>query len=139
MSVLDDDVSGLALSAVLGVVGLVVAGVVALACFKSLHVSPASTASVQHIYFEAEGDTLALAASDTLSRLAEAARDNDQLVLLINGVQDARGDPIAAQRRALRVRHALEANGVPPSQLVLSKPLTERSGREARRVDVRLE
>ncbi len=139
MSVQDDDVSGFALAAVLGIVALVVAGVITLACFKSLHRPPASTASVQRIYFEADGDTLAMASSETLSRLAQAAREDGQMVLLINGVQDPLSDATAAQRRALRVRHALEANGVPPSQLMLSKPVAARGEREARRVDVHVE
>ena len=70
------------------------------------------------------------------------ARDDAQRMVLITGVHAATGDATAAQRRALRVRHALEADGVPPAQLVLSKPLAARAGsgaKEARRVDLQLQ
>jgi outer membrane protein OmpA-like peptidoglycan-associated protein len=141
MSVQDDDVQGYALGAVFGIVALVVAGVVALACFKTLQ-SPPESSAAQRIYFEADGDTLSVAANEALAAVAEAARGNGQVLLLINGVHEPRGDTAAAQRRALRVRHALEANGVPATQLVLSKPLAVRAAggsKESRRVDVRTE
>jgi hypothetical protein len=141
MSVHDDDVQGYALGAVFGIVALVVAGVIALACFKALQSSalPADSASAAHIDFEA--DALSADANEVLVRVADAARQDDQVMVLITGVYAQADEGAAAQRRALRVRHALEANGVPPSQLVLGKPLLRRAvgGKAARRVDVQLQ
>ena len=142
MSVHDDGVQGYALGAVFGVVALVVAGVIALACFKVSPATPSSAAGALHVYFETDADTLSAEANEVLARMADAARDDAQRMVLIVGVHAATGDATAAQRRALRVRHALEADGVPPAQLVLSKPLAARAGsgaKEARRVDLQLQ
>lgn len=144
MSVQDDDVQGYALGAVFGVVGLVVAGVIALACYKGLQSSRqvATSPGAQSVYFAADGESLSPDATELLARIAESARDNAQLLILVAGVRDAAGDPALAHRRALRVRHALEANGVAPSQLVLGQPVRSRSagqGAQGRRVEVTLQ
>jgi len=143
MSVHDDDVQGYALGAVFGIVALVVAGVIALACFKALQSSAlsADSASAEHIYFDAEADALPADANEALLRVAEAARQDDRVMVLITGIYAQADEGVAAQRRALRVRHALEADGVPPAQLVLGKPLHTRAGgaKAARRVDVLLQ
>ena len=138
MSAQDDSVQGYALGAVAGIVGLVLAGVIALACAKGLRGDSADT-SAQRVYFDVTGEVLTTEADELLARIAEAARTNEQLMVVIAGVRDAKGDTAAAQRRALRVRHALEANGVPPQRLALSQPLPAgRSAKETRRVDVSL-
>jgi outer membrane protein OmpA-like peptidoglycan-associated protein len=145
MSVHDDDVQGYALGAVFGIVALVVAGVLALACFKTLQ-SPASSSvfaagSGEHIYFDADADALPAEANEVLMRMADAARQDDRVLVLIIGVYGRADEAALMQRRTLRVRHALEANGVSPSQLVLGKPLYARAGdaKAARRVDVLLQ
>ena len=54
---------------------------------------------------------------------------------------DAATNAELAKKRALAVRHALEANGVAPERLVMDKPMLTGGGadaREARRVDLRL-
>ena len=138
MSAQDDSVQGYALGAVAGIVGLVLAGVIALACAKGLQSDPGDP-SAQRVYFDATGEVLTAEADELLARIAEAARADEQRMVLIAGVRDAKGDTTAAQRRALRVRHALEANGVPPVRLALSQPLpAPRSAKETRRVDVSL-
>ena len=142
MSAQDDDVQGYALGAVFGVVALVVAGVIALACFKTLHFQASQAPPLaQHVYFEPLGEHLTAEAASVLARLAEAARENPQLTLLIAGVRGAQVDTAADQRRVLRVRHALEADGVQPAQLVLG-PAVEMSARgdakETYRVDITL-
>lgn len=143
MSVHDDDVQGYALGAVFGIVALVVAGVVALACFKTLLSSTPSdgSASAEHIYFDAEADALPADANEVLLRVADAARQDDRVMVLITGIYAQADEGAVAHRRALRVRHALEADGVPPSQLVLGKPLHTRAAgaKAARRVDVLLQ
>lgn len=141
MSAQDDSVQGYALGAVAGIVGLVLAGVIALACAKGLQ-RPHDSASSQRVYFGSAEDALSTEADETLARVAEAARRDERVVVLITGVRDANGDTASAQRRALRVRHTLEANGVPPAQLVLGQPLAapRRGGaKQARRVDISLQ
>jgi outer membrane protein OmpA-like peptidoglycan-associated protein len=150
MSAQDDEVQGYALAAVLGIVALVVAGVIGLAVAKSLRQPAVQTAVVQEatdtterVYFELGQDSLPAGADETLARVAEALRQNSQAVVLISGFHDASGDPAGnaelAKRRAQRVQHALEANGVAAAQLRLSKPVLTTGGgdpREARRVEL---
>lgn len=147
MSVHDDDVQGYALGAVFGIVALVVAGVLALVCIKTLQSSASSSvfasgsASAEHIYFDTETDALPAGANEVLMRVAEAARQDDRLLVLITGVYGRAEEAALMQRRSLRVRHALESNGVSPSQLVLGQPLYTASAdaKAARRVDVLLQ
>ena len=96
-------------------------------------------------YFASGSDALPEGAAQQLVELADAVRGQPGKAVLISGFHDASGDPAKnaelAKNRALAVRHALEANGVAPDQLVLAKPaLTPGGGdpREARRVEVRL-
>jgi hypothetical protein len=147
MSVHDDDVQGYALGAVFGIVALVVAGVLAMVCFKTLQSSASSSvfasgsATGEHIYFDADADALPADANEVLMRVAEAARQDDRVLVLITGVYGRADEAALMQRRTLRVRHALESNGVSPSQLVLGKPLYARAGdaKAAGRVDVLLQ
>ncbi|MBC7996168.1 MAG: OmpA family protein [Rhizobacter sp.] len=138
MSAQDDSVQGYALGAVAGIVGLVLAGVIALAIATGQR-GGSGDPSAQRVYFDASGEALTTEGDELLARIAESARANEQLMVVIAGVRDAKGDTAAAQRRALRVRHSLEANGVPPERLALSQPLpAARSAKESRRVDVSL-
>ncbi|WP_457334072.1 OmpA family protein [Rhizobacter sp. P5_C2] len=154
MSDQDDDVQKVALGAVAFVVALVLAGVIGLAASRVLHAPKASgtavattadTSAAERIYFEVGQDSLPADATDVLNRVAEAARSNGGTVL-ISGFHDASGDAAAnaelAKRRALRVQHALEANGVTADHLQLSKPaVTTGDGdpKAARRVELRLQ
>jgi outer membrane protein OmpA-like peptidoglycan-associated protein len=160
MSDQDDDVQKYALWAVAFVVLLVVVGVIGLAASRVLHAPRASgsaatdsvtatpaaaTPAVERIYFDVGQDSLPADATDVLNRVAEAARSNGGTVL-ISGFHDASGDAAAnaelAKRRAQRVQHALEANGVTAEHLQLSKPaLTTGDGdpQAARRVELRLQ
>jgi len=160
MSDQDDDVQKYALGAVAFVVVLVLAGVIGLAASRVLQAprtaGPAATATagtrataaatgVERIYFEVGQDSLPADAIDVLNRVAEAARSSGGTVL-ISGFHDASGDAAAnadlAKRRAQRVQHALEANGVSADHLQLSKPaLTTGDGdpQAARRVELRLQ
>lgn len=150
MSAQDDEAQGYALGAVFGIVALVVAGVIGLAVAKGLHrptpqaeVVQEFTGTTERVYFELGQDSLPAGADETLARVAEALREDSQAVVLISGFHDASGDPAAnaelAKRRAQRVQHALESNGVAAAQLRLSKPALTTGGgdaREARRVEV---
>lgn len=153
MSDQDDDVQKVALGAVAFVVALVLAGVIGLAASRVLHapkagataMAGADAAAIERIYFEVGQDSLPADATDLLNRVAEAARSNGGTVL-ISGFHDASGDAAAnaelAKRRAQRVQHALEANGVTADHLQLSKPaVTTGDGdpKAARRVELRLQ
>jgi outer membrane protein OmpA-like peptidoglycan-associated protein len=113
-------------------------------------VKPAAAAVAQEaqprVYFEVDSDALPADAVEVLNRVADAARGKPGTTVLISGFHDATGNPEhnadLAKRRAQAVRHALEANGVSPSQLVLDKPQETTGGadaREARRVEMRLQ
>ena len=146
----NDDAQPYALGTVAAVVTLVVAGVLALAIGRSaaprLPVpAAAAEAGAPRVYFEVDSDALPADAMEVLNRVAEAARNDPGAPVLISGFHAARGDARRnaelALRRAQAVRHALEANGVPASQLQIDRPqqsLGEGDPREARRVEIRL-
>jgi outer membrane protein OmpA-like peptidoglycan-associated protein len=156
MSDQNDEGQNYALMVLALVVGLVVAGVIALAAATTLgrHAKTAAPPAAAatgvaepdgRIYFEVGSDALPAGASDVLVRVADAARADTSKVVQISGYHDATGDAAQnaelAKKRALAVRHALEANGVAPDRLVMDKPLVTTGGtdaREARRVDMRL-
>ena len=168
MSDQNDDGQTYALMVLAGLLALVVAGVLGLAAFKGLGGAArgstgtaanaagnmaAKNAATQlvvgapegRVYFELGSDALPADASEVLVKVADAARAESGKVVLISGFHDATGDAALnaelAKRRALAVRHALEANGVSPDRLVMDKPSVMTGGadaREARRVEVRL-
>ena len=170
MSDANDDTQNYALAVLAGVVALVIAGVLALAIGSTADTpaaapeqgsaAPASAeggaaaamgaatadAALPRIYFDVDSDALPAEAADILARVAEQARAKPGSAVLISGFHDASGDAEhnadLAKRRAQAVRHALEANGVAPEQLVLDKPQQTLGGgdpREARRVQLRLQ
>lgn len=159
----NDEAQSYALMVLAGLVALVIGGVLALAIFSTQRAKPlpAATAPTSaaaaamasadaaepeaRVYFETGSDALTNEAQAALTRAADAARADGSKSLLISGFHDASGDAAQnaelAKKRAIAVRHALEANGVTPDRLVLDKPALTTGGsdaREARRVDVRL-
>jgi outer membrane protein OmpA-like peptidoglycan-associated protein len=156
MSDQNDDTQNYALMVLAGVVALVLAGVIALAVSTSMSSAskkPAAAApatamaspEADRLYFEVGSDALPADAPTVLAKVADAARASAGASVLISGFHDASGDPVQnadlAKRRAQAVRHALEANGVAPERLVMSKPEMTAGGadpREARRVELRL-
>ncbi len=158
MSDQNDESQNYALMVLAGLVALVVAGVVALAAYKGMGSaanapSPANAAVAAivagepegRVYFELGSDALPATASAMLVKVADAARMQGGKVVLISGFHDASGNAATnaelAKKRALAVRHALEANGVAPDRLVMDKPAIATGGadaREARRVEMRL-
>ena len=162
MSDNNDDTQNFALAVVAGVVALVIAGVIALAASTVMSAAPATPAAVaeavaptaaneagvapERLYFEVGSPALPADAAEVLTRVAEAARASAGATVLISGFHDASGDAAQnaelAKNRALAVRHALEANGVAPDHLVMSKPAVTTGGgdpKEARRVELRVQ
>ena len=161
----NDEAQSYALMVLAGLLVLVIGGVLALAIFSTQRAKPATKAAAPtsatataaatagadaaepeaRVYFETGSDALSNEAQAALTRAADAARADGSKSLLVSGFHDASGDAAQnaelAKKRAIAVRHALEANGVTPDRLVLDKPaLTTGAAdaREARRVDVRL-
>jgi outer membrane protein OmpA-like peptidoglycan-associated protein len=107
-------------------------------------VVPANAA--ENLYFAVGSADLPTDASEKLARVADAARANAGTSVLISGYHDATGSAAKnaelAKLRAVAVRHALEANGVAPDRLQMSKPVETTGGtdpKEARRVEMRLQ
>lgn len=155
----NDEAQSYALMLLAGLVALVIGGVLALAIWSTQRATPPAKAAAPasamanadasapeaRVYFETGSDALSNEAQAALASAAEAARADGSRSLLISGFHDASGDAAQnaelAKKRAMAVRHALEANGVTPDRLVLDKPALTSGGsdaREARRVDVRL-
>lgn len=105
------------------------------------------TATVAEILYFAVGSAdLPADASAKLARLADAARASTVTSVQISGYHDASGGAAKnaelAKQRALAVRHALEANGVSPDRLQMSKPVETTGGtdpKDAHRVEMRLQ
>ena len=155
----NDEAQSYALMVLAGLLALVIGGVLALAISSTQRaelsaraaaatraIAGADTAEPDaRVYFETGSDALSNEAQAALTRAADAARADGSKSLLISGFHDASGDAAQnaelAKKRAIALRHALEANGVSPDRLVLDKPALTADGtdaREARRVDVRL-
>ncbi len=111
-------------------------------------VSDAASITVEYgvvkLYFASGKTALAAGADAALSDVVTGARGGKKVV--ISGFHDSRGNAVAnadmARRRAMAVRDALLAAGVPASQITLEKPAqTAGSGsdEEARRVEIALQ
>ena len=154
----NDDTQNYALMVLAGLIALVIAGVLMLAA-RSGHggtaKGPSATTTAVaaaiagepegRVFFASGSDALPADSSEVLVKVADAARAATGKVVLISGFHDASGDAATnaelAKKRALAVRHALEANGVAPDRLVMDKPMLTSGGadaREARRVEMRL-
>lgn len=168
MSSNDDDATRYGLAVVAGVIGLVVVGVLALALSRlagtpsgssatasataamptSMPTSAAAEAGFappEKLYFAVGSDALPAGSDAVLARVADAARAQNGVSVLISGFHDATGNPEMnadlAKRRAFAVRHALESYGVSPDRLVMNRPELTTGGaddQEARRVELRL-
>jgi outer membrane protein OmpA-like peptidoglycan-associated protein len=152
MSEQNDNTQSVALWVVFGVVGLVVASAVTFAAVRdSDSTSPRRSSSsmaindAPRVYFEVADDLLPAAASQPLGQVADAARADTTKSVHIVAFHDATGNVAKnvelARRRAERVHHALEANGVSPQQLVVSDPVAgpeSADPKELRRVELQL-
>lgn len=109
----------------------------------SIHVEQ----GVVKFYFASGSAALAAGAGDALADMVRAARASEgRRKLVISGFHDPVGDPVRnadlAHRRALAVRAALQAAGVPDAQIELAKPRQlsgSGSDADARRVEISLQ
>lgn len=98
---------------------------------------------VVRFYFASGQAELAAGAADAMTDLVRAAKGGRTLV--ISGFHDATGDAVKnaalARQRAVAVRDALKAAGVPERQIELKKPeqLAGGNDAEARRVEISLQ
>lgn len=111
-------------------------------------VSDAASVKVEQgvvkFYFASGKADLAAGASQALADMVKSAKAGRKLV--ISGFHDATGSAVKnaelAKQRALAVRDALKAAGVPESQIELKKPeqiTGSGSNAEARRVEISLQ
>ncbi len=129
-----DDTQGIALAVAMVVAALVVAGVLGLAVMRAptradTHTTAAAAdealGPVERIEFEPGSAALPPDSTQALQRAAESARADGGLAVLVLPFQAASADASAralAESRARAVRHALEANGVPPQQIIIARP-----------------
>ncbi|MES2685326.1 MAG: OmpA family protein [Pseudomonadota bacterium] len=118
------------------------------AALSAQAVSDAASITVEYgvvrFYFASGDAELAAGAADALVDVVKGARGGKKV--LISGFHDAKGNAARnaelARQRALAVREALIAAGVPDSQIRLDKP-TQTAGTgsdaEARRVEIALQ
>jgi K(+)-stimulated pyrophosphate-energized sodium pump len=100
----------------------------------------APAATTAKFYFDSGKAELPAASADSIAKLAAAGKSGGKT--LISGFHDASGDPAQnaelAKQRAIAVRDALKAAGVPEDRIELKKPEQVNAGdaAEARRVEV---
>lgn len=124
------------------------AGLPASAALAAQALSDAASITVEYgvvkFYFASGDDKLAAGAADALVDVVKGARGGKKV--LISGFHDDKGSAARnaelARQRALAVRQALIAAGVPDSQIRLDKPAQTAgtgSDAEARRVEITLQ
>lgn len=146
-----DETSRWGLIIVTAVVSLVVVGTVGLGVFKARHTKAPQAQSASHalpsykLYFESGSAALPADAQAVLSEVSHRARADAGMTVILMGFHDATGNAELnaelAKNRAQAVQHALQANGVDPLAISLSKPQVTQGGsdpKEARRVDILL-
>ena len=160
MSDQNDETQNYALLALAGVLTLVIAGVLTLAIGTSragrttppaaLAVGAAPVAGAGavvaptgRIYFELGSDAIPAESAAVIATVADTAKAKPGAKVLISGFHDASGDAAVnaelAKNRALVVRDALAAAGLPADSLLMAKPALTTGGadpKEARRVDL---
>jgi outer membrane protein OmpA-like peptidoglycan-associated protein len=107
---------------------------------------PALGAPLTIIYFETGQSAMPASAAQPIEQIIDAMNATPAAVLVLSGYHDASGDPARnaqlAKERAMHVREALTARGVPAERVLLRKPEVAEAGgadsREARRVEIRL-
>lgn len=159
----EDDDLRIVLGVIFGVIALVIALVVGLGVHK-LHrakapakaevvmveeafveVEPQGEALVM-LYFAVGEAALPANSADALTKVKTAIVEKEGVIVLLSGFHDETGDAASnaelAKNRALAVKTALVAAGVPAEKVLLRKPaVTVGSGspEEARRVEVRVQ
>lgn len=159
----EDDDLRIVLGVLFGVIALVIALVTGLGV-HSLHrakaPAKAEVVMAEEVYAEVEpqGDALVMVyfavgeaavpaeSAEGVAKVKMALGEKAEAIVLLSGFHDETGDPAAnavlAKNRAMAVKEALVAAGVPAEKVLLRKPaVTTGSGNadEARRVEIRVQ
>jgi len=157
----DDDNQNLVLGILFGIIALVIGLVIGLAGYVSgqnVRSGPATMlaadaadiaevgAPLVKLYFDSGKSTLPANAADELARIVARLKEAAGKIVLISGYHDETGGAAVnaeiSRARALEVRRALVAAGVPADKVAMRKPAVTLGGgdaAEARRVELRVQ
>lgn len=160
----DDDNQNLVLGILFGIIALVIGLVIGLATYVTgqtrVAAAPAAEAVVVEevveiaevgeplvkLYFEVGKAELPATAGDDIAKVMAKLHEDDSKLVLISGYHDETGGAAVnaevAKARAVAVKEALVAAGVPADKVKMRKPAVTLGGTdaaEARRVEVRVQ
>ena len=157
----DDDNQNLVLGILFGVIALVIGLVIGLASYvtgQTREAAPAAVAAVEapeiaevgepliKLYFDSGKAELPANAAEEVAKVVAKLQDEPAKLVLISGYHDETGGAAVnaevAKARALAVKDALIAAGIPADKVNLRKPAITLGGgeaAEARRVEVRVQ
>lgn len=157
----DDDNQNLVLGILFGVIALVIGLVIGLASYvtgQTREAAPAAVAAVEapeiaevgepliKLYFDSGKAELPANAAEEVAKVVAKLQEEPAKLVLISGYHDETGGAAVnaevAKARALAVKDALIAAGIPADKVNLRKPAITLGGgeaAEARRVEVRVQ
>ncbi|GLT24424.1 hypothetical protein GCM10007933_39030 [Zoogloea oryzae] len=157
----DDDNQNLVLGILFGVIALVIGLVIGLASYvtgQTREAAPAAVAAVEapeiaevgepliKLYFDSGKAELPANAAEEVAKVVAKLHEEPAKLVLISGYHDETGGAAVnaevAKARALAVKDALIAAGIPADKVNLRKPAITLGGgdaAEARRVEVRVQ
>ena len=157
----DDDNQNLVLGILFGIIALVIGLVIGLTVYvtgQTAQAKPAAAASAEvpeiaeigealvKLYFDSGKSELPVGASDEVAKVVAKLQEDGTRIVLISGYHDETGGAAVnaevAKARALALKAALVAAGIPDDKIALRKPavtLGGTDGAEARRVEVRVQ
>ncbi len=157
----DDDNQNLVLGILFGIIALVIGLVIGLTVYvtgQTAQAKPAAAASAEapeiaevgealvKLYFDSGKSELPAGAADEVAKVLAKLQEDSSRIVLISGYHDETGGAAVnaevAKARALALKDALVAAGIPADKIALRKPavtLGGTDGAEARRVEVRVQ
>lgn len=157
----DDDNQNLVLGILFGIIALVIGLVIGLTSYvtgQTREAAPAAVAAVEapeiaevgepliKLYFDSGKADLPANAADEVAKVVAKLQEDATKIVLISGYHDETGGAAVnaevAKARALAVKDALIAAGIPADKVNLRKPAITLGGgeaAEARRVEVRVQ
>lgn len=157
----DDDNQNLVLGILFGIIALVIGLVIGLTVYvtgQTAQAKPATVAAAEapeiaevgealvKLYFDSGKSELPAGAADEVAKVVAKLQEDSTRIVLISGYHDETGGAAVnaevAKARALALKDALVAAGIPADKIALRKPavtLGGTEGAEARRVEVRVQ